>query len=69
MILDPALVVPVNDAPALAAAALAVAELPESERARLGAEAREHIVRQYGLERMSTLYARTYEALCKSGPR
>ena len=41
----------------------------ESEVARLGAEARAHIVAQYGLERMASLYARTYEALCKSGPR
>ena len=68
MILDPARVVPVNDAPALAAAALGVAELPASERARLGAEARAHIVAQYGLERMASLYARTYEALCGTGP-
>jgi glycosyltransferase involved in cell wall biosynthesis len=68
MIREPRWIVRAGDAGALAGSAFEFLQLPEEERKLLGAQARELIVRDYGLEKMANSYAQLYAAVCKQDP-
>ncbi|OQA30098.1 MAG: putative glycosyltransferase EpsF [Betaproteobacteria bacterium ADurb.Bin341] len=57
-------VVPPSDPQALAAALVSLLELPEAERKRLGAEARQRVIELFSIDAVTERYQQLYRALC-----